>query len=492
MRDYASFSDVYLVSTKVGNDMEMETSTFTGWIDADSLNVTGNLLMGPHATFNRNVSLRSADIGGYLYLGNSSFAASLTLNSIHARGALFMKDGATFAENVDLVGANIDQNIELDKSSFAGPVIANSAHTKGSLFMHGGTFTADVNLVGAEIDGNLELSRSTFSGTLEASYIGVKGTAFLDGAHFDRVVDLSSARLGNLFSEGASFGAKLDLGGARVGGYLDLWGTAGSQVDLSSIEARQLFLGEMKWRCSGAPSQWPLGAEPRPSSRCEVPPTFTLRNARAETFQDTEDAWPPSLDLEGFRYSELGTGGGGTRNMRDRTADKWIDWLARDPELSTEPYQQLGSVLSAAGKADAADAIRLAGRERERDDAHGWHWFWLSALYYLSGYGIGLYLFLHVMWWVAFLTLLGAVLLHYSANARRRGVPWRVGASLNRLLPVIELSKEFTEFFDNGPPDFDEEPNLNGWLAIYFAAHAVFGWVLGIFLLAAIGGLIQK
>jgi hypothetical protein len=83
-------------------------------------------------------------------------------------------------------------------------------------------------------------------------------------------------------------------------------------------------------------------------------------------------------------------------------------------------------------------------------------------------------------------------ILWYSPKTRKQGYWWRFGASLQRLLPIIELSKEFTNFFDNSPPQLGEEPNLSQRQPAYFAGHAITGWVLGIFLFAAMGGIIQK
>jgi hypothetical protein len=58
-------------------------------------------------------------------------------------------------------------------------------------------------------------------------------------------------------------------------------------------------------------------------------------------------------------------------------------------------------------------------------------------------------------------------------------------------LLVVELSKEFKDFFDN-----TEEPGeplkLHNWQMVFFAGIAIAGWVLGFFLLAAMGGLISK
>ncbi len=182
--------------------------------------------------------------------------------------------------------------------------------------------------------------------------------------------------------------------------------------------------------------------------------------------------------------------------MRKRSSEDWSDWLERDRIFSTQPYAQLSNVLLGAGNRDAADAIQVAGRERERRTVcaswgRPFSCAWLNFLSYVAGYGIGLYTFF-VLLWVVGVAVLGADVLWYSPNARKQGYWWRFGASLHRLLPIIELSKEFTDFFDNPPPQFDEKPNLNRFQVAYFASHAIAGWVFGFFLIAAMGGIIQK
>lgn len=191
--------------------------------------------------------------------------------------------------------------------------------------------------------------------------------------------------------------------------------------------------------------------------------------------------------------------------MRRRTPEQWIDWLARDRTFSSQPYNQLATVLIAAGRGAAADDILFAGRERERDETWSrsdigfWQWLWhdfpswvgLTFLSCVGGYGIGIHTF-RVLRWVMGLTILGAaVLSFFSPYARQRSPAWRLGASLHRLLPIVELNKEFKDFFDN-----TEEPNkprkLDGWLMAFFSGIALAGWVLTFFLLAAMGGLTQK
>ena len=222
-----------------------------------------------------------------------------------------------------------------------------------------------------------------------------------------------------------------------------------------------------------------------------------LRNVLAGTFQDTSNTWPPSMDLEGFHYDRIGgLGGTGTNDMRARSPEQWEDWLARDTTFSTQPYTQLASVLFAAGHRDTAERIQYAGRERGRREAWArgdWiQWIWLTFLCFIAGYGIGLYTF-RVLWWVLVLTLLGATTLWFSPDARRRGVVWRFGASLHRLLPVVALNKEFEDFFDNpAPAHVYESRNLNQFQAAFFSGLLIAGWVLGFFLIAALGGLMPK
>ena len=109
-----------------------------------------------------------------------------------------------------------------------------------------------------------------------------------------------------------------------------------------------------------------------------------------------------------------------------------------------------------------------------------------TLLQFTVGYGIGTYAF-RVVWWVVALAVLGALVLLTAPAARRKGAVWCLGASLSRLLPVIELNPEFTEFF-NDP----ERQRLRGWHLAFFAALGVLGALLGSVLVAALSGLTQQ
>lgn len=57
---------------------------------------------------------------------------------------------------------------------------------------------------------------------------------------------------------------------------------------------------------------------------------------------------------------------------------------------------------------------------------------------------------------------------------------------------MIDLSKDFTDFFDG----LSQQRIFPRWrkrfLEVYFVGHAIAGYVLGFFLIAAIGGLTQN
>jgi hypothetical protein len=65
-------------------------------------------------------------------------------------------------------------------------------------------------------------------------------------------------------------------------------------------------------------------------------------------------------------------------------------------------------------------------------------------------------------------------------------VLWCFGASLDHLLPIVELNKEFSDYFHD-----PERRRLRGWQLSYFAFHALVGYALGFFLLAGLTGLTQ-
>ena len=182
----------------------------------------------------------------------------------------------------------------------------------------------------------------------------------------------------------------------------------------------------------------------------DPPPRLILRNTQVGALQDSSDAWPPDLDLEGFKYDRLGGLGARAQTTcaRARRSSGRTGWsgIARS---APSPTRSSPACCWPPGIVTSAEAIQYAGKVRQRAEEKGWGaWLWQSVWGGVAGYGVGLYTF-RVLWWVIGLTVLGAVVLWFSPRARAHGVLWVFGASLHRLLPIVELNKEFKDFFDN-------------------------------------------
>jgi hypothetical protein len=492
-----------LIDAHLKRPLLFRRSVLGGALFADRMNAESTILLTDHASFAGDVILAGAKVGGTLDMSTASFSKTLNANRLNVQGSMYMRDHASFTGDVNLIGAKVGGNLEMKTASFSKTLEADSLDVQGNLFMSDhASFAGDVNLIGAKVGGAAYMSTASFSNTLNANSLDVQGGLFM-GDH-------------------ASFAGDVILIGAKVG-RLELSSATASRIDMSDLSGAtgsELQLTGLNWRCRETrtpsekgqregPNKWPLGDPSWRKARCdgtdESLPTLILRNMHIEALQDDPASWPPVIDLEGLRYDRLGgLHGVGSADMRRRNPEQWIDWLARDRTFSPQPYNELATVLTAAGRRDTAEAILFAGRERERDETwsrpgigfgqwlqHDFRsWVWLSFLSAVAGYGIGVYTF-RVLWWVVGLTFLGAAVLWFSPYARQRSVAWRFGASLHRLLPIVELSKEFNDFFDN-TKEPDKPLKLNGWQMAFFSGIALAGWVLGFFLLAAMGGLTQK
>src|SRR5262249_37512739 len=114
-------------------------------------------------------------------------------------------------------------------------------------------------------------------------------------------------------------------------------------------------------------------------------------------------------------------------------------------------------------------------------------WIFSGFLQYAAGFGIGDRTF-RVLYWVIAIAAAGALYLWRCVpEAHKRGLMWWFGASLSRLLPVIVINKEFSDFFHD-----PKRRRLNHRQVFLFSVMGIIGWVLGALLIAAVSGLTQK
>jgi hypothetical protein len=492
-----------LLGAKIEGNLDMIGSTFENGIIADGLEVGGDLL------------LRAADVRG-------TFKSGLTTDG--QEGALLLRKGAVVrGDPLVLRRAKITRNVDMDGSTFESGIIADGLQVGGGLFLREGAVVrgGPLMLLGAKIEGPLEMTASTFESGIIADGLQVNSGLFLGpravvrngpvvlargkiegplemiGSMFEsELVAYSLQVKGDLILVDATFKQTPEIIFARIDGRLDISKTELPGLDLSGTTVGELRLGSGQ----SAPPNWIAAA------------SLLLRGTHTKVLLDRldtsepcpdRDAWPRRLDLQGFVYEQLGTDRGPGTDMREREACWYRSWLERDPHFAPQPYRQLASVLRTAGDPERADAVLYAARDRERTEAwtrggcghpfKDWPWrrseCWRAAglglLKVLIGYGIGSGLFI-VFYWVFAFTLLGMLVLLFSPSARAKGKAWMFGASLDQLLPIVSLNKEFENFF-NDPWRL----RLKGWQLGYFAFHALFGFLLGSFVVAALAGLTQ-
>jgi hypothetical protein len=184
-------------------------------------------------------------------------------------------------------------------------------------------------------------------------------------------------------------------------------------------------------------------------------------------------------DMSGMSFSFAHLGGYAADSgaeMIGRGADWWDRNFAQLDDFDSAPYEQL------AGERDTADEIHYDEQLRADENNTGLAWVRSSILRWGAGYGIGSYMF-RALYWALGLSFLGALILRFSTKGvadDKHGFLWCFGASVNRLLPVVSVKKEFADFFD------DRDKNkFKSWQDFVFIMLGVFGWVLGLIVVAA-------
>jgi hypothetical protein len=432
------------------------------------------------SVFEKKVNLIGAKINGKVDIAGSRFNDSFIAESISVGGDLYMQY-AKFMQNTELSTANISGEVNLRYSWFESTLNAYALHIGGPLDMRYAHFR-NVYLAFTKIPGPLDMSDTYFNGNLDAYRLQVEGYVAVKYATLKGDVNMAFAKIGNNLDLEHARLQTLDLSGASIEGELQIGGPYWSEKSLQSDEK---------------------------------PLVLNLRNAHIGNLADSDKSWPGGgkIELSGITIDHLGgTVGETEEDMLKRGAGWWdSNWANLNIKYTPSPYSQLASAFSAMGDREDANEIRYRAREHERavarTDGKWGTYFLLSVLNYIAGYGIGLHAF-RVVYWVLGLSLAGAAVLWlfvpeaakeykdkivkgkaegtYTVRDRVGGLTWCFGASLNRLLPVVEL-KEFKGFFE----DCDKS-RLKLGQRIAFSALGLFGWMLGGVLILAIAGLTQN
>lgn len=493
------------------DDISLRAGTYHNEVNFEDVKVNGSIdAIG--ATFRDRFVGSNSYVGGSVALDKARFSNGLWLDGARIDGSLQMSQVEATVQPGKLGDCD-----GLKPPDYTVAICAVRLRVKGILQLSDGRFDHSVFLNASQIDGNVVLQRADINDGLYGAFArvgdNIEGSAAI--IH-DNLVFFGIHVGGNIGFNRAEIVGKAGLFYSKIGGNLDLNDTTLTEFDLTGASIGGSFqLGyhyvpgpswrEASWRENG-------GVQPVP-----IKPRLTLINAEAGALEDSwvcddsqgqghDHGWPPALDLKGFDYRHLGTTVSSAPSEQDMRSQQpcptngidirarpitwWRSWLEKDPVYSPLPYGQLASVLLAAGYRQEANDVAYEERGRRAREAwnrgHLGEWTLLAALDVFAGYGIGDYTF-RVLYWVLGFTLLGIILLSWGApGSQPRTIWWRLGASLTRLLPGIEINKEFSDFF-NDP----KRRRLRGWQIAIFSVLVLVGWVLGLFLVAALTGLTQ-
>jgi hypothetical protein len=439
------------------------------------------IMAGERADFDKHCGtefpLDDARWGGNCRTVSSRFVTDLLTRApmreaVPFEGVRF--NGVHIVGDIDLQGAKLIRPVEFANSRIDGAITLDYAHTDGFLSLTGSRIKGDFNGLRLHSQSDLLLGEGVvFSGNLTLKAASIDGDVEMSGSRFEGIVNAESIKTrGNVLVRDADCARALDMTFAQVARDLDLRGATLAGLDLSgaSIEGELRLGGSHKsvdWHSKGG--------------------TLNLRNAHIGRLMDAKDAWPAigRLRLDGFTFDHLGGHEGDTMSqMAARGADWWDKWARLDPEYSAGPYVQLAAAFKKLGDSDAADEIRYLGRVRESEDLSGLAFLWSELLRDVAGFGIGRFIF-RTLFWAFLLSFLGAIVLRTTVKGvRQEGHQWTwcFGASLSHLLPIIELNKDFTAFFE------DSRHNcFTPWQAFFFTLVGINGWLLAMMIAIASG-----
>ncbi|UUU22038.1 oxidoreductase [Streptomyces sp. DSM 40750] len=360
---------------------------------------------------------------------------------------------------LSLTHARVSGGIILNRARLSAPdgwaLSAGGLVTEGSVICRNG-FVAhgEVRLLGAQLLGGLFMQGARLEGA------GSRGVALaLDNA----VVQTAD------FSDGFTANGTVHLRGTQITGNLTFDGAVlNGTPDGPALVAMRMQAVDFDLNL------------PRPPSGA-----VDLRGAQVSYLHENEHSWPETVELDGFVYGSIKTSGpDGERReaVGDRAAvARRMEWIARSPGYSPQPYEQLASWYRKAGHDDDARRVLLARQRHRRRTLSPAARVWGHLLDATVGYGYRPWL---AGVWLLALTLLGTAAFGAGAPTpvkRGEGTPFQPFVyTLDLLIPIGGLGQRTAWYWTD---------NTLQWLAYALIA---LGWILTTAVIAGVTRTLQK
>jgi uncharacterized protein YjbI with pentapeptide repeats len=467
-------------SARVAGRLDFTDATVQGGLDIDSSRLgsffapeaqIGFVLSAKRAHVDDWLDLQEASVERQAEFDDATIGGQSALAGLHVVGHLQLPK--TAAGKIDLSGSEIGGDLRAGDAKLDELQLAR-AHLDGQLLLvrtairkldaYGVVVAKDWNvwrsivsdeatLANSQIGGSVNFDTDAFpSGNLLLSHLSVSGNVNLYA-----VTAPGSTKLVNL-----NIGGDLELSGDT---FVTLNAT-GSKI------SGDLLLAQYE------PMHWSDGA------------SLILHNVTVRAIEDrgkcpsvgTCDPLPGKLDLSGFTYEQLGSSApqpdGQFADDPVARPEKWWQqhWLARQDPFTRDPYDQLSTVLRRFGNEEVADEIMYDGHDVPTRRAPFRNPM-LIVQRYVIGYGYNVWL---AFPWASVLVLIGTLVLKFSGEGRRLGLPYGVTYSFDMLLPLVRLRES----------NYKLEPR--GLVQYYFYFHKIAGFVLASFLVAALSGLTKQ
>jgi hypothetical protein len=462
---FTAEGEVRLLGAQIGGDLDCSGGVFRNppqkdvpesgkALNADGINVRGNVFLRRGFTSEGEVRLLGAQIGGDLDCHGGHFknppkgnlpesGKALYADGVNVRGGVILREGFTAEGEVRFLSAQIGAVLDCSGGKFknvpekerpgSGDALnADRANVRSGVFLRAG-FTAEgeVSLLRAQIGADLDCSGGVFKNppqkdvpesgkALTADRVNVEGGVFLreDFAAHGEARLLGAHISGNLDCSGGKFKnpPQKELpessGRALSGDGVDVRGSVFLRQGFTA-EGRVLLLGARIGRdldCRGGPFSVLSAEDARIAHRLVMRDVRNaelsvsdLRNAVVEVLIDDEASWPAAgnLHLDGFVYGRISAG--------PTDAETRLKWLALQPESTPQPYRQLAKVLREMGDDRGARKVlyEMECRRRAQEDKTWYSRLWGRVLWATIGYGL---YSRRALGWLVSLTLLGTLL----------------------------------------------------------------------------------